>query len=637
MARILSAFLFALALSACSGGTSGGNATAASTLGAASVTEAGGTTAAGTVAGQPAGNAAENAAAAPAAMNAIAMVDHSTQAAASAATSISTPGGITLDLSAVANVEAIAKDGTAVGNGGIDGHGEAYSATLMGTTAIWSGTAFRLGKPGALDAVSSSTLTLPVGNFTKLNLLAVGVDGNHPNQAFVVTYTDGTSATYTQSLSDWYYPQHYAGEATALTESYRLYANGAIDNRPFEVFGYTFKLDATKIVRSVKLPANRNVVVLALTLTPSETHVNVAAAGNVEAIDNDTGASLNGGLDAHGSAYSSSLLGPTAAWSGMNFTLGRSGTLGAASSVKLSLPTGHYAAMDLLATGVNGNQPNQHFVVTYTDGTTTTVMRGLSDWFTPQHYAGESIALTESYRTVAGGGIDHRNFYVYGYSIALDAGKTLQSVTLPNNRNVVVLAIDLIPVAMLPAGPVTNPPPADPLAIGGSPAKSVVAGSAYAFTPSVTAASGDKLTFSVQNAPSWAIFDSTDGRLSGTPSAADVGTSANIIISVSDGTTSVKLAPFSLAVVQYATGSATVSWLAPTLNTNGTALTNLAGYRIYYGRSAASMTQVIQLAGTGVQSYVVTELSPGTWFFSVDAYSSIGASSNQSAVVSKTI
>src|ERR1700722_16888613 len=129
MARVLSAFLFALALSACSGGTSGGNATAASALGAASLTEAGGTTAAGTVAGQSAGTA-ENAAAAPAAMNAIAMVDHSTQAAASAATSISTPGGITLDLSAVANVEAIAKDGTAVGNGGIDGHGEAYSATL---------------------------------------------------------------------------------------------------------------------------------------------------------------------------------------------------------------------------------------------------------------------------------------------------------------------------------------------------------------------------------------------------------------------------------------------------------------------------------------------------------------------------
>jgi hypothetical protein len=649
MSRFFLAFLFAITLSACSGGSSGisgGSAAATTTVGAASVAEVGGTTATGTVVRQSAGSAVENAAVAPA-VSAIATVSHSAQTAASAEILIGSPGGIIVDLSAVANVEAIAKDGTAVGNGGIDGHGDAYSATLLGTTATWSGTAFRLGRPGALDAVSGSTLTLPAGNFTKLNLLAVGVDGNHANQAFVVTYTDGTSAAFTQSLSDWYSPQHYAGEASALTEAYRLYANGAIDNRTFEVFGYTFKLDATKIVQSVKLPANRDVVVLAITLTPSETHVNVAAAGNVEAIDNDTGASLDGGLDGGGRAYSSSLLGPTAAWSGLSFTLGRSGTLGAASSVVLSLPPGNYAAMDLLATGVDGNQPNQHFVVTYTDGTTTTVTQGLSDWLSPQHYAGESVALTESYRTIARGGIDHRNFYVYGYSIELNAGKSVRSVTLPNNRNVVVLAIDLIPVAMLPAGsvpvgpvppsPPTNPPPADPLAISGSPAKSVVAGSAYAFTPSITAASGAKLTFTVQNAPIWTIFDTTDGRLSGSPSAADVGTYANIIISVGDGTTSLKLAPFSLAVVQNATGSAAVSWPAPTLNTNGTALTNLAGYRIYYGQSAASMTQVVQLVGAGVLSYVVTDLLPGTWFFSVEAYSSTGASSNPSAVVSKTI
>jgi len=666
MARILLAFLFALSLSACSGGSSGisgGNATATTTLGAASVAEVGGTSATGTVVRQSAGNAtgnvagnatgntagntAGNAAAVPA-MSAIATVDHSAQAAAIAATSVGNPGGITLDLSAVANVEAIAKDGTAVGNGGIDEHGYAYSAALLGATATWSGAAFRLGKPGVLDAVSSSTLTLPAGNFTKLNLLAVGVDGHHPDQTFVVTYTDGTSATFTQSLSDWWgAPQNYAGESQALKMAHLITPTGATMNEVAYVYGYSFAINSAKTVESLTLPADRNVVVLAITLTPSETHVNVAAAGNVEAIDNDSDASLNGGLDGHGSAYSSSLLGPTAAWSGVNFTLGRSGTLGAASSVMLSLPTGNYAAMDLLATGVDGNQPNQHFVVTYTDGTTTTVTQGLSDWFSPQHYAGESVALTESYRTIARGGIDHRNFYVYGYSIALNAGKTVQSVTLPNNRNVVVLAIDLIPVAMLPAGsvpvgpvppsPFTNPPPVDPLAISGSPANSVVAGSAYAFTPSVTATSGAKLAFTVQNAPIWAIFDTTNGRLSGTPSAADVGTYANIIISVGDGTTSVKLAPFSLAVVQNATGSATVSWLAPTLNTNGTALTNLVGYRIYYGQSAASMTQVVQLAGAGVMSYVVTDLLPGTWFFSVAAYSSTGASSNPSAIVSKAI
>ena len=42
----------------------------------------------------------------------------------------------------------------------------------------------------------------------------------------------------------------------------------------------------------------------------------------------------------------------------------------------------------MLATGVHGNQANQTFVVTYTDGTTSSITQSLSDWFTPQNYRG---------------------------------------------------------------------------------------------------------------------------------------------------------------------------------------------------------------------------------------------------------
>ena len=35
--------------------------------------------------------------------------------------------------------------------------------------------------------------------------------------------------------------------------------------------------------------------------------------------------------------------------------------------------------------------------------------------------------------------------YLYGYSFAINSAKTVKSITLPNNRNVVVLAIDLAP------------------------------------------------------------------------------------------------------------------------------------------------------------------------------------------------
>jgi hypothetical protein len=83
--------------------------------------------------------------------------------------------------------------------------------------------------------------------------------------------------------------------------------------------------------------------------------------------------------------------------------------------------------------------------------------------------------------------------------------------------------------------------------ISGTPATTVAANGSYAFTPSVTDPSGNALTYSIQNTPSWASFDAQTGELSGTaPSAAH--TYANIVISVSDGAHTASLAPFSVSV-----------------------------------------------------------------------------------------
>jgi hypothetical protein len=86
-----------------------------------------------------------------------------------------------------------------------------------------------------------------------------------------------------------------------------------------------------------------------------------------------------------------------------------------------------------------------------------------------------------------------------------------------------------------------------------------------------------------------------------------------------------------------ANGSATLQWVAPTENTNGTALTNLAGYRIYYGTSATAMTQTVQITNPDIVTYEVSNLSPGTWYFSARSYTSANVESNASAVASKTI
>jgi hypothetical protein len=76
----------------------------------------------------------------------------------------------------------------------------------------------------------------------------------------------------------------------------------------------------------------------------------------------------------------------------------------------------------------------------------------------------------------------------------------------------------------------------------------VVSGSVYSFTPTASDPRGAALTFAIANKPAWAAFSTTTGQLSGTPASTDVGTFASITISVSDGTSTVSLAPFTVVV-----------------------------------------------------------------------------------------
>jgi Putative Ig domain len=186
----------------------------------------------------------------------------------------------------------------------------------------------------------------------------------------------------------------------------------------------------------------------------------------------------------------------------------------------------------------------------------------------------------------------------------------------------------------------SSPPPgaAAPPTIAGTPATQVTAGQAYSFMPAVTDPSGGALSFSIQNMPSWATFSMATGTLSGTPTSSNVGTFANIVISVSDGKTSAALAPFSIAVAAApVSGSANLVWVPPTSNTDGTPLTNLAGYTINYGNSAGSMTQTIDVPSAADTGYKVQGLAAGTWYFTVTAYTSVGTRSAPSDVASKTI
>jgi hypothetical protein len=367
----------------------------------------------------------------------------------------------------------------------------------------------------------------------------------------------------------------------------------------------------------------------------------------------------------------------------------------AVSNATIALPAGKYSAVKLLASGVNGYQLNQTFVVTYTDGTTTKFTQSLSNWWgPPQHYTGESQVMQMPDLVTPSGATLQHAAYVYGYLFALNSSKTVKSITLPRNRNVVVLAVDVSANGAIPlhvsltavdnvvgivgngtaatnggwdnegyaysasllgtsitwAGSTftlgatypTTPLAGQTLQISGSPAATVDVGQFYSFTPTVVASAGSSLAYTVANKPAWAQFSATTGALSGTPSTGSEATDSNIVVSVSNGAHSATLPAFEITVepavaTEPVTHVASLSWSRPVQNTDGSPLTNLAGYVIRYGTSDTALNTQISIASPGTTNVEITNLTPGDWYFAVAATNTQNVEGQFSTIVDKTI
>jgi hypothetical protein len=91
--------------------------------------------------------------------------------------------------------------------------------------------------------------------------------------------------------------------------------------------------------------------------------------------------------------------------------------------------------------------------------------------------------------------------------------------------------------------------------------------------------------------------------------------------------------------------AAVLVWVAPETNVDGTPLTDLAGYKIYYGRSAGSYTDTVTIPvesascveseNTTQCSYTVGGLGSGIYYFVVTAYDLSGDESVYSNEASK--
>lgn len=203
--------------------------------------------------------------------------------------------------------------------------------------------------------------------------------------------------------------------------------------------------------------------------------------------------------------------------------------------------------------------------------------------------------------------------------------------------NISIAVSDGVATARLAAFSIVVSAPNQPPTISGTAPASVTAGQAYSFTPAAKDPEGKALTFAVANKPAWATFSATTGQLAGTPTTTDVGTYANVSISASDGAATATLAPFTITVQPAMVGSAMLTWEVPTLRMDGSALTNLAGFRVYYGTKSGSYTMKLDLPNAGITGCVVDGLTTGTYYFVTTAYDTSGVESAYSAEASKTI
>jgi len=196
--------------------------------------------------------------------------------------------GTVVDLSNAFNVYSFyedAQDSSITWQNSIDNYGDVYSANQLSPPGMspmalnLNGVRFNFGVPNQSNAVygtGSNPISLPSGTFGGLQLLGASVDGVQESQTVFVTYTDNTTQVFTQSFLDWdsYNPNCNStdpcsgGESAALVMPYsESYDDYSKYNRLFYLYNYAFPLNSGKTVKSLTLPPNRYVVVLAATLT----------------------------------------------------------------------------------------------------------------------------------------------------------------------------------------------------------------------------------------------------------------------------------------------------------------------------------------------------------------------------------
>ena len=192
---------------------------------------------------------------------------------------------VPVPLSAAYKLTGISTDGRRFTGGGLDGGGRAFSASYINSSIMWRGVSFPLGPVDAPDATYGSTIALPHGQFASLYVLGNLVNNVFPTATLLITYTDGSIDTATQSMSDWTFPMNFPGEFLVKCSATHNNSDGSNYNSPVCLYGYPIPLNPNKVVSSITLPNNPNMVFFSMVLVPptvSGTFTFNPPAGTVE-------------------------------------------------------------------------------------------------------------------------------------------------------------------------------------------------------------------------------------------------------------------------------------------------------------------------------------------------------------------
>jgi len=436
----------------------------------------------------------------------------------------------------------ITTDSVPATTGGFDGAGNTYSWTALGDSAsggarsgsslVSGGLAIDIGIPNQPDFTWAAGQTIEVtGSGSAITLAGAAVNGGQKDQQFTLTFTDGSTATWTQSLSDWCDPSTYANESILSTQSYRNTASGGSDATTNHIYSYGYSLPEGKTLKSITLPYNPNVRILGFTFS-DPTAVDLSGAWNAYGLVVANNQVPNSqGFDGHGNYYNAnydgSALGLQASsnsdfdymqitWGGATFDLGPAPNHYSQSNnhngnnnfmrfdgQTIDVVSGDFSTLLMIGAAANGSQTDQAIFLTFSDGTSLRWTQSFTDWAngdgsennSPPSAAeleatNEALVATTTWVNQVGNNRSGYNRFVYGYSFDIPAGKTLESITLPTNRNVGILGMALSPVPSVPTSAPQNltatPTNLNDLSVSWSAPEDVYGGSSTVVTYVVT-------------------------------------------------------------------------------------------------------------------------------------------------------